>query len=149
MTADVYGNMIYHNNAKGNNTDTLFHLGLLSFQLQTVFFTSWSCLLFCVSKHCWKASSLSTQVLKFKSIKQFYGLQKVLRGSKQHWNSSVVRGLKELANIKLSPLSLKVPNLKHCCWLSLETDHWTTQIPSKPFHMIVSINFKRKGNTPK
>ena len=128
MTADVYGNIIYGNNAKGNNRDTLFHLGLLSFWLHTAFFTSCPCLLFYVSKHSLKASALSAQVPKFKSIKRSYRLQKILRGSKQELHSSVMRVLQALARTKWSPLSLEVHNLKHhySCFShsSFSARHW-------------------------
>lgn len=124
MTADVYGNIIYGNNAKGNNRDALFHLGLLSFWLHA----ACPCLLFCVCKHRLKASALSTQVPKFMSIRLFYGLQKVFWGSKQELHSSTIRVLQGLASTKLPPLPLEVPNLKHCyhCFLhcSFSTHCW-------------------------
>lgn len=85
MTADVYGNIIYGNNAKGNNRDTLFHLGLMSFCFLHVLLH----LLFCVCKHFSKVFTLSTQVPKFKSAKQLYRV-----------NNSVVRPLQGLASTK-------------------------------------------------
>lgn len=112
MTADVYRSIIYGNNAKGNNRDTLFHLGLLSFSLLTDFFTSCPSLLYCVCKHCLKASALSTQVPKFKFIKRFYGVREAFRGSKQELCSSMIKVLQGLASKKLSHLPLEVPNLK-------------------------------------